>query len=114
MGLRVKKETIEISAAAQVMREFANRSRSAVRTSSTSSHRGRRIAHVQHPTASTFVTRRRAPRWLHGNRGVRRQSGAADVLEALGANIMLGPQQVADCVRATGSASCSRPTTTRR
>jgi anthranilate phosphoribosyltransferase len=30
------------------------------------------------------------------------KSGAADVLEALGANIMLSPEQVADCVRATG------------
>jgi anthranilate phosphoribosyltransferase len=38
----------------------------------------------------------------HGNRGVSSKSGAADVLEALGANIMLSAEQVAECIRATG------------
>jgi len=38
----------------------------------------------------------------HGNRGVSSKSGSADVLEALGANIMLGSPQVAECIRETG------------
>jgi anthranilate phosphoribosyltransferase len=38
----------------------------------------------------------------HGNRGVSSSSGSADVLEALGARIDLGPQQVARCIEQTG------------
>jgi anthranilate phosphoribosyltransferase len=38
----------------------------------------------------------------HGGRSVSSKSGSADVLEALGANIMLTPAQVARCVRDTG------------
>ena len=106
MGLRVKKETIgEISAAAQVMREFATTVEvdggphfvDVVGTGGDGSHT------FNISTASTFVAAAAgATVAKHGNRGVSSKSGAADVLEALGANIMLGPQQVADCVRATG------------
>jgi anthranilate phosphoribosyltransferase len=38
----------------------------------------------------------------HGNRGVSSKSGAADVLEALGAKITLQAPQVAACIRQTG------------
>ena len=38
----------------------------------------------------------------HGGRSVSSKSGAADVLEALGANIMLTPQQVGACMEAVG------------
>jgi anthranilate phosphoribosyltransferase len=38
----------------------------------------------------------------HGGRSVSSKSGSADVLEALGANIMLTPPQVAACVGETG------------
>jgi anthranilate phosphoribosyltransferase len=38
----------------------------------------------------------------HGNRAVTSQAGSADVLEALGVPIMLGPEQAADCLRETG------------
>jgi len=106
MGLRVKKETIgEISAAAQVMREFANKVEvdggphfvDVVGTGGDGSHT------FNISTASTFVAAAAgATVAKHGNRGVSSKSGAADVLEALGASIMLGPAQVADCVRATG------------
>jgi len=38
----------------------------------------------------------------HGNRAMSSKSGAADVLEALGVNLDLSPQQVADCIDETG------------
>jgi anthranilate phosphoribosyltransferase len=38
----------------------------------------------------------------HGNRSVSSKSGSADVLEALGANINLKPEQVGRCIDATG------------
>ncbi|MCL4763796.1 MAG: anthranilate phosphoribosyltransferase, partial [Burkholderiales bacterium] len=100
------KETIgEISAAAQVMREFANKVEvdggphfvDVVGTGGDGSHT------FNISTASAFVAAAAgATVAKHGNRGVSSKSGAADVLEALGANIMLSPPQVADCVRATG------------
>jgi anthranilate phosphoribosyltransferase len=38
----------------------------------------------------------------HGNRAVTSQAGSADVLEALGVPVTLGPEQAAECLRATG------------
>ncbi|MBN9461597.1 MAG: anthranilate phosphoribosyltransferase [Burkholderiales bacterium] len=106
MGLRVKKETIgEISAAAQVMREFANKVEieggphfvDVVGTGGDGSHT------FNISTASTFVAAAAgATVAKHGNRGVSSKSGAADVLEALGADIMLDPERVAECIRETG------------
>ena len=49
----------------------------------------------------------------HGNRSATGLSGSADVLEALGARIDLGPEEVAAVSRKSGSGSCSRPPTTR-
>ncbi|MFM8548628.1 MAG: anthranilate phosphoribosyltransferase [Betaproteobacteria bacterium] len=106
MGLRVKKETIgEITAAAQVMREFARKVVvdggphfiDIVGTGGDSSHT------FNISTASAFVAvAAGATVAKHGNRGVSSKSGSADVLEALGANIMLSPEQVAECIEATG------------
>jgi anthranilate phosphoribosyltransferase len=105
-GLRVKKETIgEISAAAQVMREFANRVDvpalphfvDIVGTGGDGSHT------FNISTASMFVAAAAGARVAkHGNRGVSSKSGAADVLEALGANITLDSGKVARCLDATG------------
>jgi len=105
-GLRVKKETIgEITAAAQVMREFSNKVQvdggphfvDIVGTGGDGSHT------FNISTASMFVAAAAgATVAKHGNRGVSSKSGSADVLEALGANIMLTSPQVADCIRETG------------
>jgi anthranilate phosphoribosyltransferase len=106
VGLRVKKETIgEITAAAQVMREFANKVvvdggphfLDVVGTGGDASHT------FNISTASAFVAVAAGAKVAkHGNRGVSSKSGSADVLEALGANIMLSPAQVAECIEATG------------
>jgi len=106
VGLRVKKETIgEIAAAAQVMREFATPVEVADR---------RHLLDIvgtggdaQHTfnisTASMFVAAAAGARVAkHGNRSVSSKSGSADVLEALGANIMLTPTQVATCIEESG------------
>ncbi len=105
-GLRVKKETIgEISAAAQVMRDLVTRVPVApdphlvdiVGTGGDASHT------FNISTASMFVAAAAGAKVAkHGNRSVSSKSGSADVLEALGANLMLSPQQVADCIEATG------------
>jgi anthranilate phosphoribosyltransferase len=105
-GLRVKKETIgEIAAAAQVMREFAARVEvppmphfvDIVGTGGDGSHT------FNISTASTFVAAAAGAKVAkHGNRGVSSKSGAADVLEALGASIALGAPQVAQCLQETG------------
>lgn len=105
-GLRVKKETVgEIAGAAQVMREFAAKVELAdvgnfvdvVGTGGDGSHT------FNISTASIFVVAAAGAKVAkHGNRSVSSKSGAADVLEALGADIMLAPAQVSDCIRATG------------
>jgi len=38
----------------------------------------------------------------HGNRALSSKSGAADVLSALGVNIDIGPEKIAECIRAAG------------
>ena len=105
-GLRVKKETVgEIAAAAQVMRELSTRIDVA-----DNSHfvdivgTGGDGAHTFNiSTASMFVAAAAGAKVAkHGGRSVSSSSGSADVLEALGANIMLAPEQVSECLAATG------------
>ncbi|MFJ4657861.1 anthranilate phosphoribosyltransferase [Nocardia sp. NPDC088792] len=45
----------------------------------------------------------------HGNRAASSKSGGADVLEALGVRIALGPESVAECVRELGIGFCFAP-----
>jgi anthranilate phosphoribosyltransferase len=106
IGLRVKKETIgEITAAAQVMRELATKvvvkdPENLVDIVGT----GGDGAHTFNiSTASMFVCAAAGVRVAkHGNRAVSSQSGSADVLEALGANINLKPEHVGRCVDEVG------------
>ena len=106
MGLRVKKETVgEITAAAQVMREFATPVNvpdpagllDMCGTGGDGSHT------FNISTASMFVAAAAGARVAkHGNRSASSSSGSADVLEALGANLDLSPEQVAECIQETG------------
>jgi anthranilate phosphoribosyltransferase len=106
MGLRVKKESIgEIAAAAQVMREFATK----VQVADTKNlldivGTGGDGAHTFNiSTASMFVAAAAGARVAkHGGRSVSSSSGSADVLEALGVNINLKPEQVAQSIEQSG------------
>ena len=105
-GLRVKKETIgEITGAAQVMREFAVKVPTPpgvglvdiVGTGGDGAHT------FNISTASMFVVAAAGAKVAkHGNRSVSSKSGSADVLEALGANIELQPEQVSACIERCG------------
>ncbi len=105
-GLRVKKETIgEITAAAQVMREFATKVHVAdtrhlvdiVGTGGDGSHT------FNISTCSMFVAAAAGAKVSkHGGRSVSSKSGSADVLEALGVNIQLAPEQIAHCIEQSG------------
>jgi anthranilate phosphoribosyltransferase len=105
-GLRVKKETIgEITAAAQVMREFSTKVNVAdkthlvdiVGTGGDGSHT------FNISTCSMFVAAAAGAKVSkHGNRSVSSKSGSADVLESLGLNINLSPEAIAKCVEEVG------------
>ncbi len=105
-GLRVKKETIgEITAAAQVMREFSTKVHvqdsahlvDIVGTGGDGSHT------FNISTCSMFVAAAAGAKVSkHGGRSVSSKSGSADVLEALGININLPPEAIARCIEQVG------------
>ncbi len=105
-GLRVKKETIgEITAAAQVMREFSTKVHvtekthlvDIVGTGGDGSHT------FNISTCSMFVAAAAGARVSkHGGRSVSSKSGSADVLESLGVNINLPPEAIARCIEQVG------------
>ena len=106
VGLRVKKETVgEISAAAQVMREFATKVPVAERDRLVDTcGTGGDSAHTFNiSTAAAFVAAAAGARVAkHGGRSVSSTCGSADVLEALGVNLDLTPQQVGQCIAEIG------------
>ena len=105
-ALRVKKETIgEITAAAQVMREFSTKVHVAdtqhmvdiVGTGGDGSHT------FNISTCSMFVVAAAGAKVSkHGGRSVSSKSGSADVLESLGVQINLPPDQIAACLKEVG------------
>jgi anthranilate phosphoribosyltransferase len=105
-GLRVKKETIgEITAAAQVMREFSTKVDVAdkthlvdiVGTGGDGSHT------FNISTCAMFVAAAAGAKVSkHGGRSVSSKSGSADVMESLGININLSPAAIARCVAEVG------------
>ena len=105
-GLRVKKETIgEIAAAATVMRELSTKVLVAdtSRLVDTCGTGGDGAHTFNISTAAMFVAAAAGAQIAkHGGRSVSSQSGSADVLEALGVNLNLKPEQVAQCIAETG------------
>ena len=105
-GLRVKKETIgEITAAAQVMREFSTKVEVADRAHLVDIvGTGGDGAHTFNiSTCAMFVAAAAGAKVSkHGGRSVSSKSGSADVMEALGVNINLSPQAIASCIAETG------------
>jgi anthranilate phosphoribosyltransferase len=105
-GLRVKKETIgEITAAAQVMREFSTKVHvpdpthlvDIVGTGGDGSHT------FNISTCAMFVAAAAGAKTAkHGGRSVSSKSGSADVIEALGGNLGLPPAQIAQCIQEVG------------
>ena len=105
VGLRVKKETIgEITAAAQVMREFSTKVLVADRTHLVdivgTGGDGSHTFNIS--TCSMFVAAAGARVSKHGGRSVSSKSGSADVLEAMGVSLSLTPQAIAQCIEDTG------------
>ncbi len=105
-GLRVKKETIgEITAAAQVMREFSTKVEVAdtrhlvdiVGTGGDGSHT------FNISTCAMFVAAAAGAKVSkHGGRSVSSKSGSADVLEALGIDIQQSPAAIARSIAEVG------------
>jgi anthranilate phosphoribosyltransferase len=106
VGLRVKKESIgEITAAAQVMRELSTKVPMANTTNLIdivgTGGDGAQTFNIS--TASMFVAAAAGARVAkHGGRSVSSSSGSADVLESLGVNINLQPEQIAQSIAQTG------------
>jgi anthranilate phosphoribosyltransferase len=105
-GLRVKKETIgEITAAAQVMREFSTKvhvsdAKNLVDIVGTGGD-GAQTFNIS--TCAMFVAAAAGAKTAkHGGRSVSSKSGSADVVEALGGNINLSPEQIARSIEEIG------------
>src|SRR5215471_5015460 len=111
-ALRVKGESIgEIVGAARAMHERATplqtRKRGLLDTCGTG---GDQLHTFNISTAAAFVVAAcGVPVPKHGNRGVSSCSGSADVLEQLGVNINLAPDQVARCVDEVNIGFCFAP-----
>ena len=105
-GLRVKKETVgEITAAAQVMREFSTKVQVADKTHLVDivGTGGDGASTFNISTCAMFVAAAAGAKVSkHGGRSVSSKSGSADVMEALGININLKPEAIARCVSEVG------------
>jgi anthranilate phosphoribosyltransferase len=106
VALRVKGESVdEITAAATVMRQLSTKvdisdSAHLIDTCGTG---GDGIQTFNVSTVSAFVAAAAGAKVAkHGGRSVSSTCGSADVLEALGVNVNLTPEQVANCVNQIG------------
>src|SRR5574337_1604756 len=115
-ALRLKGETVaEVTGFARAMREHVCRIRvrSQVETARSRTDTGRLVdtcgtgGDVSHTfnisTAAAFVVAGAGVQVAkHGNRSVSSLCGSADVMEALGVDLTLTPEQVGDCIDAVG------------
>ena len=112
IALRVKSEAVnEIAGAAAAMRQRATRipcqSTGLLDTCGTG---GDQLHTFNISTATALVAASAGvPVAKHGNRSVSSSSGSADVLEALGLNLQLTPEQVGQCIDEIGIGFCFAP-----
>ncbi len=111
VALRIKGETpAEIAGLAAGMLSHARRVQVPKRAIDVVGTGGDQAHTVNISTMAALVTAAAgAPVIKHGNRAASSQCGTADVLEALGVAIDLGPEQVAQCVAEAGIGFCFAP-----
>jgi len=104
IALRTKGETVEeIAGLAQAMRELATPVRTArVDLLDTAGSGGGRPSFNVSTTAALIAAGAGCALAKHGNRSATGLSGSADLLEALGARIDLGPEAVGRCIDEIG------------
>ena len=103
-ALRVRGESVgEIVGFARAMRRFAEKVRAPEGVVDTCGTGGDAKGTINISTAAAFVARGAGVIVAkHGNRAATSQAGSADVLEALGAEIGLGPEEVGRCIAEVG------------
>jgi anthranilate phosphoribosyltransferase len=103
-ALRVKGEAVpEIVGFARAMRRFAGRVDAPENVVDTCGTGGDAKGTINVSTAAAFVARGAGVVVAkHGNRAATSRAGSADVLEALGAEIELGPEKVSLCITEAG------------
>jgi anthranilate phosphoribosyltransferase len=103
-ALRVRGESVsEIVGFARAMRRFSARVEAPENVVDTCGTGGDAKGTINISTAAAFVARGAGVVVAkHGNRAATSRAGSADVLEALGAEIELGPEQVSRCIKEAG------------
>ena len=111
VALRAKGETAEeLAALVRAMHDYATRVEVPVECIDTCGTGGDRSGTVNVSTMAALIAAGAGAKVLkHGNRAASSQCGSADVLEALGVAIELGPDGVAACVEAAGVGFCFAP-----
>jgi anthranilate phosphoribosyltransferase len=108
VALRAKGETVdEIIGAARIMRHYSQRIDVVLKENDvlmdTCGTGGDGASTFNISTAAAFVVAASGIKVAkHGNRSVSSRSGSADVLEALGVNLAMTPEQVAKCIQTIG------------
>ena len=103
-ALRMKGETVdEVSGMASVMRSMSLHVQAEDDLIDTCGTGGDGFGTFNISTAAAFVAAGAGQKIAkHGNRAMSSKSGSADVLEALGVNIQLLPDQISKCIEETG------------
>lgn len=103
-AMRLRGESVpEIVGFARAMRRFAEKVEAPEDVVDTCGTGGDAKGTINVSTAAAFVARGAGVTIAkHGNRAATSQAGSADVLEALGAEIELGPDQVSECIAVSG------------